>query len=1480
MEHFLFPPALPFTLHLAPDRERDRWMAEIDLDPNSRAKVAVCSLHFRDGFPSQENPFPTELLGEAAPPDGPTFRGRVPQLGGSFQLGEWGSMEARRYAKLMLDIVMERVEVGIEAIEAEKEEELQLEREKEEKRRREIAAFRHFNYVKLSSLKKRSRKKRKVSKFRTKKIFKASSKCPVLFKTRPSGRLRCRYCPAEFGFTKALFHHVKTSCPVIQPLLQKKVREKVEVTEEERLEALTYLYPDNKVKQLDSKKKYVCAVCKSVCDLYGLFIHMKTIHHGLLCQYCLKLFKKVRDLENHLATSHRVVTRYYSDRQQLTEISGTDFSLACGDCSALLSVEQLETHVCCTRHTTSFSCICCNLPHCSKPDLESHLAGMQCRTLQAHNSSRLTGTARDREVLRFVLTGREDPDQMETQHLLKPSSALLSLESERGRTVVRQSGHSAKKKQSLVHHFSNSDRNVLTRFGSGEEDRCLGENESSLGSVLKELPRSGVVFSGVKSRGINNHVKKEFKDLGLRLDLRSAVSGQEESLVIHQDNLLLNIEKAGKNFILKSPQSEKEEILSVEVPVLTPSRVSRRLAGEIVEDLPVKEKEKEKVVRPKPESKFERIANLQAQIDSGLARLREMVDCNTDCLLCQQCKTVWVEATFLLTHMITVHQGGEFEESLIAAIKKYHKETRGKEVIFRYFESYLDLSKYIASEPEEKVLMCNICQNMFLNYGSLISHVCSGPITAPARARFACKMCLRMDLSSFLEFQQHIRSCHHTCEICFQSFPDQRSLYHHLTSTSCGQQDLMCMKCFLTFESAESFRKHLHLKHAAEAIPCGSCWAPTWPHVYHFCLPDLPVTCPVCEVVLPNSGAYRVHHRKHTGATPHVCSVCSKGFISKSLLWKHTARRHPDHSQLARERLKERRLKRDTVKFGAVDRESVEISHDLLDDIVSEVFSELEAKQVQEEREKEKEAAAESVQALDDQKEEELLATPPKAESALDAAIMSILPQEDKVEAGPGRLEAVEASLAGRTYTEDNSWQAGLDALLAGAETDKSPSPQSKSSQEPQEPVIGGLWNQDLMFIGSKENSKPRGGARVRVPSQPGGSGGGLRTLGPADVSSSPTQDPVPGIKSLTDPEPATPVLTTTQWDLDLSEDSDEEFGPKEKRTPAMKARTVLAPRPLLDHDYCYHAFMISQQPLQPPVPEPQELSEMDKILSNVAFGGFGDLDNAMEVKEKDRDKKKKKKKKKKKRKKEIPQPKLHSSSETESDNEESSQAVDMFGIQARHNKSRSKNRVRDLTDSAKRGPKPKYHTPDAVKAKGVMAGTARPSFDTDSSHGSDSDGGAELSILKTVEISDTEISTSDFDTDFSIEEVETPRIISQPLTMPSKPSAKAKIKSPTKSPKPALKLKIKLPPQPDRLKPPTPVVKTKSSKKRKRSSLGLLEDSSKPMSKKMRESLALNGGGLRLSGSEEDHSLKPFSSLASPKKTYCFCKAPHDEVS
>jgi len=49
-------------------------------------------------------------------------------------------------------------------------------------------------------------------------------------------------------------------------------------------------------------------------------------------------------------------------------------------------------------------------------------------------------------------------------------------------------------------------------------------------------------------------------------------------------------------------------------------------------------------------------------------------------------------------------------------------------------------------------------------------------------------------------------------------------------------------------------------------------------------------------------------------------------------------RRHPDQSEEARIKLKERRLKRDIVKFGASDQETVEIAGSLVQYILAETF--------------------------------------------------------------------------------------------------------------------------------------------------------------------------------------------------------------------------------------------------------------------------------------------------------------------------------------------------------------------------------------------------------------------------------------------------------------------------------------------------------------------------------------------------------------
>ena len=157
----------------------------------------------------------------------------------------------------------------------------------------------------------------------------------------------------------------------------------------------------------------------------------------------------------------------------------------------------------------------------------------------------------------------------------------------------------------------------------------------------------------------------------------------------------------------------------------------------------------------------------------------------------------------------------------------------------------------------------------------------------------------------------------------------------------------------------------------------------------------------------------------------------------------------------------------------------------------------------------------------------------------------------------------IPASISACQYTPDIMWQAGVNALLGAAlggsppvpssasESAASPEKSSPDKAKPSTAVMSGLWNQDLMFIPGPNDTPHR---PKTTPS------GGLRTLQPCTTTATTTS--------------SRPALTSTQWDLDLSESSGDEIGPTVRRTPALKQRTVAALRPLLDHDYCYAAYL------------------------------------------------------------------------------------------------------------------------------------------------------------------------------------------------------------------------------------------------------------------------------------------------------------------
>ena len=184
-------------------------------------------------------------------------------------------------------------------------------------------------------------------------------------------------------------------------------------------------------------------------------------------------------------------------------------------------------------------------------------------------------------------------------------------------------------------------------------------------------------------------------------------------------------------------------------------------------------------------------------------------------------------------------------------------------------------------------------------------------------------------------------------------------------------------------------------------------------------------------------------------------------------------------------------------------------------------------------------------------------------------------------------------------------------------------------------PVLGGIWNQDLLFVSNaEEHPQPMDvdAASIKNPSKipnaaQSGSGksSGCKIMKPRYQ----IEDSKKKVGLMTNlPQKKAPG----EWEVLLSESSgsdNEDVGPKK---PRIKEKSVCdITQVIKDHDYCYAAYMMSKE--QPKVVK-EDLSEMDKILSNVALGAMDNDTATLSPKSSKKHKRKKESKKKKKKRK------------------------------------------------------------------------------------------------------------------------------------------------------------------------------------------------------------------------------------------------------
>ena len=315
------------------------------------------------------------------------------------------------------------------------------------------------------------------------------------------------------------------------------------VTAEEKARCHGVLYAAQPSKPMNARKKYVCAVCKSVCDLHGLFLHMKQVHKGLLCQYCLKLFKKVVDLEGHMRSAHRVSQRYFPSVAMFNLGMGERaVSLVCSGCNAVVRQRDLENHSCTKRRPPRFDCPFCERDFGFRNQLDLHLASGWCKAMPAWTAAEGAGARAppslgDAAKMYNVLTGLNLCEEQEKENFMPKPPVKPA------------------KKAST---FNVADKGLLGRLPPPPPPASRPEYDGG-GTTIEGLPSTGSVLCGERSRGMNNHIRHEIKETGYAFDLRAkwAAAGITDLEKVSLEGV--KITRAGQHFVIETPQSRRRQ---------------------------------------------------------------------------------------------------------------------------------------------------------------------------------------------------------------------------------------------------------------------------------------------------------------------------------------------------------------------------------------------------------------------------------------------------------------------------------------------------------------------------------------------------------------------------------------------------------------------------------------------------------------------------------------------------------------------------------------------------------------------------------------------------------------------------------------------------------------------------------------------------------------------------------------------------------
>ncbi|KAM7349713.1 transcription factor grauzone-like [Cochliomyia hominivorax] len=319
-------------------------------------------------------------------------------------------------------------------------------------------------------------------------------------------------------------------------------------------------------------------------------------------------------------------------------------------------------------------------------------------------------------------------------------------------------------------------------------------------------------------------------------------------------------------------------------------------------------KKKTKKVTKAPESKERKPIKKKISAEKEVALTVDLI-----CDICQSHVETWkgLREHFLLAHTKTPYikccDNFYRKPKTLMEHLEWHKnpDMFKCKICNENMSSGCNLTKHITTEHPDKTDIiefyeCEHCSKRIRNYNLFQKHLRSHNNDKEVE----CHMCNKSFTSEF-DLDRHINNIHkkipqHVCDICGRIYKSKDAFKRHQNEhKGVVSQAVQCSICHTWLKNESSLRLH-RFTHEENPTPCDVCGKMfntkrrLYRHKVYWHTMDTSLQCTFCDKVFREKRNLDEHMAIHTGVQLYTCPHCGKDSRSKSNMYVHIKRIHPD----------------------------------------------------------------------------------------------------------------------------------------------------------------------------------------------------------------------------------------------------------------------------------------------------------------------------------------------------------------------------------------------------------------------------------------------------------------------------------------------------------------------------------------------------------------------------------------------------------